>query len=87
MSDASKTTNHEVIRAWIEARDGRPALVRAQGRTAVLCVDFGEQAEDLEPIEWDQFFTILDDNNLAFLHQDITAEGLPSRFNKFVERG
>lgn len=50
-------------------------------------MDFGEHENDLEPVEWEEFFTIFDDNELAFWHQDITAEGLPSRFNKFVERG
>jgi hypothetical protein len=31
MSEALKTANHEVIRAWIEAREGRPAVVRDSG--------------------------------------------------------
>jgi hypothetical protein len=86
MSDALKTTNHEVIRAWIEAREGRPAVVRNSGKSAILRVDFGEEDDPLEPIEWDEFFRILDGNNLAFLHQDITQNGTISRFNKFVER-
>jgi hypothetical protein len=87
MSEPLKTTNHEVIRAWIEARQGRPAVARTAAKGAMLRVDFGDQEDDLEPIEWEEFFTILDDNELAFVHQDITAEGVPSRFNKFVERG
>ncbi|MDG4882714.1 hypothetical protein [Mesorhizobium sp. WSM4884] len=87
MSEPLKTTNHEVIRAWIEARRGRPAVARTTGQGAVLAVDFGEREDDLEPVGWEEFFTILDDNELAFLHQDITPEGVPSRFNKFVERG
>ncbi|CDX22540.1 conserved hypothetical protein [Mesorhizobium sp. ORS 3324] len=87
MSDALKTTDHQVIRAWIEAREGRPALVRVPDEAAMLRVDFGDEEGELELIEWEQFFTILDDNDLAFLHQDLTAEGLPSRFNKFIKRG
>ncbi|UCI09663.1 hypothetical protein [Mesorhizobium sp. B1-1-8] len=87
MSEPLKTTNHEVIRAWIEAREGRPAVARTAAKGAVLRVDFGEHEDDLEPVEWEEFFTILDDNKLAFVHQDITAEGLPSRLNEFVERG
>ncbi|MEI9406388.1 hypothetical protein [Mesorhizobium argentiipisi] len=86
MSEPLKTTNHEVIRAWIEAREGRPAVVRTAGKAAVLRVDFGECEDDLQPVEWEEFFAILDGNELAFVHQDITAEGLPSRFNKFVQR-
>ncbi|TIO23427.1 MAG: hypothetical protein E5X96_09110 [Mesorhizobium sp.] len=87
MSEPLKTTSHEVIRAWIEAREGRPAVARSAGKGAVLRVDFGEQEEDLQPVEWEEFFAILDENELAFVHQDLTAEGLPSRFNKFVGRG
>ncbi|AZO12076.1 MULTISPECIES: hypothetical protein [unclassified Mesorhizobium] len=86
MSEAMKTTNHEVIRAWIEARGGRPAVLSTSGKGAILRVDFGEAEEALQPIEWDDFFRILDDNNLAFLHQDMTADGATSRFNEFVER-
>ncbi|TGQ16199.1 MULTISPECIES: hypothetical protein [unclassified Mesorhizobium] len=86
MSEAMTTSNHEVIRAWIEARHGRPAVVAAPGKAATLRVDFGEGDEDLRPIEWEDFFKVLDDNNLAFVHQDMTAEGSPSRFNEFVPR-
>ncbi|CAN7704860.1 hypothetical protein LJR234_006033 [Mesorhizobium amorphae] len=86
MSEAIKTTNHEVIRAWVEAREGRPAVVRTSGKGAILRIDFGQGEEDLEPIEWDDFFRILEANDLAFLHQDMTEDGAPSRFSKFVER-
>ena len=86
MSEAMTTSNHEVIRAWIEAREGRPAVVSTPGKAATLRVDFGAGDEDLRPIEWEDFFKVLDDNNLAFVHQDMTAEGSTSRFNKFVPR-
>ena len=52
----------------------------------VLRIDFGEPEESLEEISWDEFFKIFDENNLAFLYQDKTSDGKPSRFNKFVER-
>ena len=86
MSEALKTTNHEVIRAWIEAREGRPAVVRDSGKGATLRVDFGEDGEQLQPVEWDEFFRILDGNNLAFLHQDLTESGATSLSNEFVDR-
>jgi hypothetical protein len=82
MAEATTTTDHEAIRQWAEDRDGRPAVVRTSGEGGILRIDFGEPEESLEPIEWDEFFRIFDDNNLAFLHQE---EG-QSRFNKFVER-
>jgi hypothetical protein len=82
MAEATTTTDHEAIRAWVEDRDGRPTAVRTGDEGGILRIDFGDAEEALEPIEWDEFFRIFDDNNLAFLHQE---EGR-SRFNKFVER-
>jgi hypothetical protein len=87
MAEAVTTTNHDEIRHWIEERDGRPAAVRTGGKGGILRVDFREPDEDLEPIEWDEFFRIFEANKLAFLHQDKTGDGKVSRFNKFVERG
>jgi hypothetical protein len=86
MTAARRTTDHDEIRAWIEAREGRPAKVGTGGAGGVLRVDFGEPDAGLEPIGWDEFFAIFDDGGLAFLHQDETAEGSESRFNKFVRR-
>jgi hypothetical protein len=85
MSSAVTTTDHDTIRSWIEARGGRPARVKDQGAGGILRIDFGEPEENLEPIEWDEFFAIFDENDLAFLHQD-EVNGGTSRFNKFVER-
>jgi hypothetical protein len=86
MSEANTTTNHDEIRKWVEDRNGRPAMVRTKGEGGILRIDFGEPDEALEPVDWDEFFEIFDENNLAFLHQDKTNNGHLSRFNKFVER-
>jgi hypothetical protein len=86
MSEATTTTDHDEIRSWVEARDGRPARVKTSGKGGLLRIDFGEAEEEFEELEWDQFFKIFDDNKLAFLHQDKTEAGKTSRFNKFVER-
>ena len=85
MSEAAKTTNHDTIRKWVEARGGRPARVRQQGPGGILRIDFQEPDENLEEIDWETFFDIFEQNRLAFLHQDEKA-GSTSRFNKFVER-
>jgi hypothetical protein len=82
MAEATTTTNHDEIRRWVEKRDGRPAVVRTSGKGGILRIDFGEPEDSLEPVEWDEFFRIFDENKLAFLRQD---EG-QSRFNKFIER-
>jgi hypothetical protein len=89
MSSAKTTTNHETIRKWVEKRGGHPAVVeatRGKGGGGLLRIDFDEPGSDaderLERIGWDEFFSIFDRNNLAFLHDD----GGSSRFNKFVEK-
>ena len=87
MSEAKKTTDHTVIREWIEKRQGRPAkVVTGREEGGILRVDFGEPEPEFEQIKWDEFFEIFDDNKLAFLHQDETEDGKLSRFSKFVER-
>ena len=79
------TTDHEEIQRWIEERGGQPARVEG---TNLLRVDYpgfsGEQT--LEPLDWDEFFRIFDENNLAFLYQEKTKDGGESRFSKFVDR-
>jgi len=91
MSSAQRTTDHDQIRKWIEARKGRPSIVRSTGeggrKGGLLRIDFGEPEENLEEIDWEEFFRIFDDNDLEFLHQDKTADGKQSRFSKFVAAG
>ena len=52
----------------------------------ILRVDFAEPDENLEAVDWDEFFKTFEDRKLAFLHQDKTADGHISRFFKFVRR-
>jgi hypothetical protein len=87
MSTSETTTDHDMIRKWVEARGGHPARVKGRGPGGILRIDFGEPEESLEKIPWDEFFKVFDDNDLAFLYQDKTADGGTSRFSKFVERG
>jgi hypothetical protein len=83
---SSTTTDHDTIRKWVEKRRGTPAVIRTNGEGGVLRIDFGEKEEAFEEIGWNEFFEIVEENHLAFLHQDETADGKTSRFNKFVER-
>lgn len=87
MARAQATTNHEVIRHWIEAHNGHPSVVRAtegtrKGSAGLLRVDFDEPEDSLEEISWDDFFDTFDSQKLAFLYQDEEQ----SRFHKFVDR-
>ena len=87
MSEAVTTTDHDEIRKWAEARNGHPARVKDDDREGgLLRIDFDEPEENLEKIEWDRFFEIFEENNLAFLYQEETKSGDTSRFNKFVAR-
>jgi hypothetical protein len=88
--ESATTTDHERIRRWVEARDGTPAAVRATESgddPGVLRIRFrDESADDLDAIDWDQFFEKFEESELAFLYQDQTADGGTSRFHKFVKR-
>ena len=43
-------------------------------------------ARSLERISWDDWFKAFDENGLALLHQDKTARGQKSNFNKLISR-
>ena len=92
MSQSKRTTDHEQIRQWAEARNGKPARVQGTGDSddvGLLRIDFPERAEEdeeLEEISWDEFFEKFDEKRLAFVYQEQTAAGETSRFNKFVSR-
>jgi hypothetical protein len=90
MSAAETTTDHDVIRQWIEERGGKPSVVEATEHNGqpggLLRVDFRNPDDKFDDIEWDEFFKIFENNKLAFLHQDQTADGKTSRFTKFIAR-
>jgi hypothetical protein len=88
-SEAHTTTDHEVIRDWAEERGGRPATVKAteeNGHAGILRIDFVPKDKGLDEVSWDEFFRKFDESGLAFLYQDQTKDGKPSRFHKFVRR-
>lgn len=83
-----RTTDHETIRKWAEARDGKPAVIsRNEEKTEMLRLNFpGYAEENLEEIDWDEWFDIFEENNLALIYQEETKEGESSNFNKLVNR-
>lgn len=87
---AERTIDHATIRAWAEERKGRPSVVKrshdSEEGGGILRIDFNEPEETLEEVPWDEFFEVFEDRQLAFLHQDRTADGNLSRFFKFVRR-
>jgi hypothetical protein len=89
-SEGGTTTDHKIIKKWIEDRGGHPSVVRAtedNGKSGgLLRVEFRDPEDALDEVDWDEFFKVFDDNNLAFVHQDKTKDGKESRFNRFVSR-
>jgi hypothetical protein len=89
MSEGQVTTDHKVIRKWVEERGGVPTSVEGTGKgdkPGVLRIDFKPKDGELEAISWDEFFEKFERERLAFLYQDKTKDGAVSRFHKFVQR-
>jgi hypothetical protein len=91
--ESKTTTNHDEIRRWVEARDGKPAHVIGtgnEGDPGLLRIEFpgapGARDENLEPISWEEFFEAFEENALAFVYQDEKRDGEQSTFNKLVSR-
>jgi hypothetical protein len=83
--------DHTKIQAWVESRGGSPATVKGSGgpeRVGILRIDFpGYSGKTvLEKITWEEFFKKFEERELAFLCQESTVEGTPSRFWKLVKR-
>ncbi|WAS94584.1 hypothetical protein [Nannocystis punicea] len=78
------TRNHDVICRWAEARGANPATVSStehEGRAGVLRFDFpGFGGENLEEIEWEEWFKPFDERRLVFLYQEHKANGDTSTF-------
>lgn len=78
------TRDHDVIRAWAEERRGTPVTASRGpgGRPRVLRFDFEQNGRDerLEPIGWDEWFSVFDDRDLVFLYQERRRDGSQSNF-------
>jgi hypothetical protein len=92
-SGSLTTTDHDTIRAWAEARGGKPAAVGGTGNgddVGLIRLEFpgATDANDanLAEIPWDEFFQKFDASGLALVYQEQTAGGEQSNFNKLVKR-
>ena len=86
MSETKRTTDKKTIQSWVEAHGGRPSKVKGSKEGGILRIDFGEPEDNLEEIDWNEFFEIFEDSELAFLYQEEAGSGKKSRFNKFISR-
>src|SRR5688572_22142998 len=66
------TTEHDEIRRIVESKGGRPACVRGteSGESCLLRIDYpgGAGEERLEPMDWEEFFQVFDESNLAMAY-------------------
>jgi hypothetical protein len=90
-STSHTTTDHNEIRNWVEGHKGTPASVRTTGSDSdpgVLRIDFpgGTGTDELQHIDWDQWFEKFEDSDLAFLYQEKKSDGEDSTFFKLVNR-
>ena len=93
-SHGGTTTDHDEIRRWAEARGAAPSRVARTGNEdpgvdpGIIRLDFPgySGAGSLEPITWDEWFEAFEAGGLAFVHQDETAAGEESNFNRLVKR-
>jgi hypothetical protein len=83
------TRDHERIRQWAEERGGQPAAVEATGGgddPGIIRIDFPgySGAGSLVEIGWEEWFEKFDESDLVLLHQETTADGKQSNFNKLI---
>lgn len=78
------TKDHDTIQRWAEERGATPATVPGTehgDHLGVLRFDFpGYGGDDLEHVEWDEWFHTFDVRDLEFKYQDTLASGKPSNF-------
>jgi len=90
-AESHATTDHEEIRRWAEQRGGKPATVtstRSDDDAGIIRIDFPGYSggSSLEEITWEEWFEKFDEQGLAFLYQEKTADGEISNFNKLIRR-
>jgi hypothetical protein len=91
VATSATLTDHDDIKAWAEARKAVPACVKGTGDkddVGMIRLDFpGYSGRDsLQEISWEEWFTQFDENKLALIVQEETADGQRSNFNKLVSR-
>lgn len=91
VSQTRTTTNHDEIRWRVAQHSGSPAAVRGTGSKdspGILRFDLpgGAGEDQLEHIDWDEWFDAFDCNNLALRYQEQKSSGEDSTFFKLIDR-
>lgn len=92
-AEAPQTTiDHDKIRGWAEARRGVPAhstsgkLARSDPRTLRIRFLGDGRPGQIEPIQWREWFQRFDELHLAFVFEERTPDGQPSKVSKLIRR-
>jgi hypothetical protein len=85
------TTDHTLIKRWVDERGGHPARVKGtdvMDGSGVLLIDYPGYSgtQTIEAISWDEFFKGFEENQLAFFYEDEKKAGSQSRFSKLINR-
>lgn len=79
--DSKRTTDHNEIRHWVEARGGKPATIagteKGNEEAGLLRIDMpgGSSNPPLQPISWNDFFEKFDQEKLAMIYQQEKVNG------------
>lgn len=85
------TVDHSIIRNWIEAHKGKPAVI--DGKRG-LRIDFPgnfdevflSEARSTDDVSWDVFFKVFEENNLAFMYMIEGNDTDPTVTYRFINR-
>jgi hypothetical protein len=91
------TVDHAIIKNWIEKHHGQTQIIDDEttaNDTVGIRVDFPGASDDVffaddkppREINWEEFFKIFDDQQLAFSYNEDVFRINPSRSYKFLKR-
>lgn len=85
------TTDHEEIRNWAIARGGYPAMVpyneeSDEVKGDVLRIAFEDEEEDYERMEWSDFLSRFDSEELALIYEHADSDEEACRRHEFCHR-
>ena len=77
------TIEHAQIIEWTQSRGGRPIVKRPSAKAALPTIGF--DPEDGE-VSWDEWMSVFDGGEWAFIYQDRNQEGELSRTCRIIPR-
>lgn len=84
-----RTTDHDQIIAWAEARGGRPVRAHGGDDPAEFRLEFSGLSGppgSLQPISWEEFFEGFERAGLALEYEEDADHGVPTRAFRLVPR-